>query len=234
MINTDIKIGAMICTRSENLSSTTKALVSYLSRAKVAVKLLVNKKSIFEAYNQGLNLFKEDGFGPDDVLILCHDDIEIFNDPNHLRRLMFEVSLNPEIGFVGPAGTTYLGEDATWWNHENWGKGLHSGFVMHGDPYKIDTTYYGNYQEVVVLDGLFLASPVRVLEKIGLDKPETFEGLWDFYDLEYTMKARARGYKNYTKPILLRHESFGALAGRDSWIKNKIAFTEKWHPPVKL
>ena len=88
--------------------------------------------------------------------------------------------------------------------------------------------------EVVVLDGLFLAAPIRVLEKIGLEKPETFEGNWDFYDLEFTMKARSRGYKNYTKPILLRHESFGNLAGRDSWIKNKIAFTDKWHPPVKL
>ena len=233
-MNTEIKIGALICTRSEAISSTTKALVSYLSRAKVKVKLLVNKKSIFSAYNEGLNLFKEEGYGPDDILILCHDDIEIFNDPMHLRRLMFETSLNPEIGFIGPAGTTYLGKDATWWNHDNWNKGLHSGFVMHGNSYNLGSTFYGNYREVVVLDGLFLASPIRVLEKINLEKPREFEGEWDFYDIEYTTKARSRGYKNYTKPIILRHESFGNLAGRESWYKNNEAFITKWLPPLTL
>lgn len=224
----------MICTRSENLSSTTKSLLAYLSRAKVAVKLLVNKKSIFSAYNEGLNLFKADGYGPDDVLILCHDDIEIFNDPFHLRRLMFEVSLNPECGFVGPAGTMYLGEDATWWNHDRWAKGMHSGFVMHGKSSDLHTTVYGPYQEVVVLDGLFLAAPIRVLTSIGLEKPEAYEGEWDFYDLEYTTMARSKGYKNYTKPVFLRHESFGELAGRESWIKNNEAFKARWPLPAKL
>ena len=136
-------------------------------------------------------------------------------------------------GFIGPAGTTYLGTDAVWWNHVNWSKGMHKGLVFHGKN-KLETTYYGHYGQVVVLDGLFLACRARILDDLKLTKPAFFNGEWDFYDIWYTYQAHTKGYKNKAAPILLRHESFGELAGRDSWHKNREAFISVARLPVKI
>ena len=73
-----MKIYAFICTRQEPLSDYTHKLLSYLSRCKIEVKVLVNKKSIFDAYIEGIkSIILRDS----DIVIFCHDDIEIIMDP---------------------------------------------------------------------------------------------------------------------------------------------------------
>ena len=52
--------------------------------------------------------------------------------------------------------------------------------------------YYGKPDQVVCMDGLFLAASGKVLREIGLDKPEYFEGDWDFYDIHYTVSAHKK------------------------------------------
>ena len=220
-------IYAFICTRSKKLSNTTEKLVSYLSRAKVEVKLLVGANSIFEGYQKA---FDKVNPNPNDIIIMCHDDVEIVSTSEHFSSVLTrELLLQKDVGFIGPAGTTELSNNAVWWDQEQWKLNKHSGMVFHGNSLTdCNTTFYGPYRRVVVLDGLFLAAKASTIKDIGLDKPEEFEGNWDFYDITYTMRAHEKGYHNKAAPILIIHNSSGELAGRDSWHKNRQAFIDKY------
>ena len=211
---------AVICTRSEDFPPTTQKLIDYYRNAGIEVKVIVGAKSIFQGYQAAYDAIKP---RPNDVIIMSHDDIQILMDPEKFH-LILDSNLKDTVGFIGPAGTTYLGEDATWWNHEQWRLGKHRGAVFHGDFEEQDLTYFGNYGPVVVLDGLFLACRASTLKDNILLKPSWFKGEWDFYDILYTFKAHLRGKINMCVPILLAHESRGELAGRESWHENRKAF----------
>ena len=205
---------------------------SYLSRAKVNTKFLVGQKSIFEGY---ANAFKRFDIQDNDVVILCHDDIEILTDPEVFRDIIVKTCLGVEAGFVGVAGTTHLSENAVWWDQNIWRQGKHRGHVYHGSEIMTaDSTYYGSPGQVIAMDGLFLAASGRTLKKVGLEKPEYFEGGWDFYDIHYTTTAHKSKLKNYVVPISVLHNSKGELVGRDSWHKNRQAFIERSNLPLSL
>jgi len=228
-----MKIHCIICTRDRNLNIVTQGLVKTLISYGVNVKLNAGATSIFEAYTTTVNGMNLD---PDDIVILCHDDLKIFNDQASFLAALSQC-LEPKTGIIGPAGTTSLGENAVWWDQERWAKGLHSGVVWHPGSQSLEQimrTEYGPHREVVVLDGLFLAAQKKVWDHVGLEKPEYFEGEWDFYDIHYTSKAHLLGYENYTVPISILHYSKGELAGRDSWHKNRTAFVENTKLPLEL
>ena len=191
----------------------------------------VNSSSIFSGYKRAFEQVNPD---PNDIIILCHDDLEILNSKeSFLEILLKSLTKEPKAGFVGVAGTTYLSEDAVWWNQEVWKAGLHSGYVLHGkDVCDAEPTYYGPYKEVVALDGLFLAATAKTIEKIGLDKPDYFEGDWDFYDILYTTSARKKGLINKTIPLFILHNSLGELVGRESWTKNREAYIKNNRLPL--
>ena len=98
-------IYALICTRSNKISETTDRLVTYLNKVRADVRLLTDKKSIFDAYQSEVdNLIAE----PDDIVIMCHDDIEILNDPKEFVKILKKSLSDPKVGIVGAAGTTHL------------------------------------------------------------------------------------------------------------------------------
>lgn len=224
-------IHAFICTREKCPTITRNKLTHYLSRAEVQIKLLVGQDSIFSGYKKAFELANP---RPTDTIILCHDDIEILSDIEIFKNALETHLSQHNAGFAGIAGTTYLDNDAIWWDHSRWKAGLHRGHVFHGKSnYEYDNTYYGPPDRVVAMDGLFLAAKAKTLSKIGLDKPEYFEGDWDFYDIHYTMKAHQMGLINKVVPIMVLHNSFGELAGRESWHKNREAFIKNTELPIK-
>ena len=227
-----MKIYAFICTRKEFLPDYTQNLVSYLSRCKIEVKLLIGKKSIFDAYSEAIeNIILRDK----DIVIFCHDDIEIVMDPQQFVNNIVHASRKEKSGFFGPAGTELLSNDAVWWGKQQWMDGKLKGFVMHGkDLRTAEYTYYGNPGRVVCLDGLFLGIQGRALKELNLNKPTYFEGEWDFYDIYYTVQAHQKGFYNRVEPIILLHHSFGQLAGRDSWHKNRQSFTQHHSLPIGI
>jgi len=228
-----MRIFAIICTREANLKPVTKGLVHTLSSYGVNVKLLIDQKSIFSAYQKGLDICKPE---PTDIIIYCHDDIQIFS-PRQSFIAALAKCVEADTGIVGPAGTSFLGEDAVWWNMEKWKKGYHKGAVKHlsrQDPAQVVTTSYGETGQVVALDGLFLAARAEVWEKINLKKPNYFKGKWDFYDIHYTTTAHNLGYKNYVLPIDMLHHSNGELVGRDSWHQNRQAFIANTNLPIRI
>jgi len=229
-----MNIYSLTCTRDESLSKTTSNLLEYFNRCNIKSKILTGKDSIFEAYDKGIDSI---GANFDDIIILCHDDIEILTDPKVFIHFLKEKLTKSDTGFVGIAGTKHLTRSAMWWDRETWQAGLHSGFVFHGDSLDdIHGTFFGPLGDTVVLDGVFLAATKKTLRSIQLKQPRSFEGKWDFYDIFYTFQAFHKKLKNYTVPIQIRHESIGDLAGRESWHKNKEAFITLFdkHLPATL
>ena len=228
-----MNIHAVICTRDRNdVSATTDKLLNFLCSCGIAVYLLSGAKSIFKAYK---GAFEKIAPEDDDIMIFCHDDIEIRDQPRKFVEKLTQICSLPETGFVGPAGTTKLTKSAVWWDMGVWQEGGHRGKVLHLDPDKKEyVTYYGKPDDVVVLDGLFLAAKPQVIKDVGLDKPEYFEGEWDFYDIHYTSQAFLKGYTNKVLDLDILHNSRGELVGRDSWHKNREAFIEKTKLPLEI
>lgn len=229
-----MKVSAIIPTRdSKNIPAITKNLVAYLSRADIGSIVVGNQDSIFTAHERGFRFFNSSD--PDDIFIICHDDIILGGDPIKFRETLEQSLSQRGVGFVGPAGTSFLGKEAIWWDQEVWRMGLHSGQVKHIDQAgKEYTTTYGPPNRVVVLDGLFLAATKRTLDLVGFKKPSYFEGDWDFYDIHYTTTAHLLGLENHTIHMDIVHQSRGELVGRDSWHKNREAYIKNTKLPLKL
>jgi hypothetical protein len=254
-----MNIYAIICTRDRNnVSPTTDKLLSFLCSCKIGVYLVSGATSIFEAYH---GAFEKINPNDEDIIIFCHDDIEIRENPEEFLKKLINPALLPETGFIGPAGTTYLSKNAVWWDQECWKAGKHRGRVIHLNPENPrkpnkppkrvsvnqwttdldtnqqlfeDVTYYGEPGDVVVLDGLFLAAKPSVVKDIGLEKPPYFEGGWDFYDIHYTSQAFLKGYTNKVIDLNILHNSRGELVGKDSWYKNQKAFIENTDLPLEI
>tara|TARA_R110002020_G_scaffold6364_3_gene26945 strand:- start:1727 stop:2428 length:702 start_codon:yes stop_codon:yes gene_type:complete len=214
-----MNIYSLTCTRDEVPTETTSTLLEYFSSCNIKSKLLINEPSIFSAYKKGLDSLNAN---LEDIVILCHDDIQILSDPKVFTLLLTDKLSKPGTGFVGVAGTRRFAKSAVWWDMEEWKAGSHSGIVFHGKNIpEMTATLFGQTGEVVVMDGVFLAATVKTLRSIQLTKPKKFQGNWDFYDIFYTFQTYLNGLKNYTLPIQLRHESVGSLSGRDSWHHNR-------------
>jgi len=228
-----MNIHAIVCTRSrKEITPTTDKLLSYLVSCGIKVCLIGGSTSIYRAYHGAYLKINPDA---EDIIIFCHDDIEIREKPSIFVEKLKKRLEEPATGFVGPAGTTHLGETAIWWDLDLWKQGKHRGKVIHLTPEGQEyVSPYGPPDDVVVLDGLFLAAKPKVIEDIGLEKPEYFEGEWDFYDIHYTSQAFLKGYSNRILDLNILHNSRGELVGRDSWHMNREAFIEKNDLPIKI
>ena len=227
-----MNIHAFICTRSKKLEKTTQDLVEYYNDAGIKVSLIAGARSIFSGYKSA---FEKANPAPEDIIILCHDDIEILVNKKLFLTLLIDKLSYKKNGFVGVAGTTRLGESGVWWDIKLWQDQFHSGFVLHGhDINKADPSFYGKYRRVVALDGLFLAATADTLRKVDLAKPDYLSGDWDFYDIHYTVSAHKQGFQNHTLPIMIMHHSSGELVGRDSWHNNRKAFLNKYKNDIPI
>ena len=155
-----------------------------------------------------------------DIIVMCHDDIDIISQPEDLIRNL-RVAREPNVGFVGLAGACYMPQDGAWWNARKTGSAR--GFVFQGDNEQtMMPNYFGKSGQVIFLDGCLMAATYSNLKAIGLDQPSYLDTGWDFYDIHLSYEAYLKGYTNYTIPIIARHESAGIM--RDGWFKAKEKF----------
>jgi len=101
--------------------------------------------------------------------------------------------------------------------------------ILHGnDVFHMHPTYYGNFGQCQVLDGVFLACTKKTLDSLNLNKPSYYTGDWDFYDVHLTFQADMKKLKNYAVPILAVHQSSGDGVLGDGWQENRKAFVDKF------
>ena len=193
---------AFICTREKGPTVTRNNLTHYLSRAGVQVKLLVGQDSIFSGYKKAFELTNPN---PTDTIILCHDDIEILSDIKIFINALETHLSQYKAGFVGVAGTTHLDKDAVWWDHTRWKAGLHRGHVFHGKSnYEYDNTYYGPPDQVVVMDGLFLAAKAKTLNE-NSDDNEVFNVMGQLQSLQRIKRSGELENNTEKKEQLTQH-----------------------------
>jgi len=201
---------AIIATRNtsdecHDPETTVGKLHKYLRRAGWMVYFERNRKSIFEAYTKGVeSCCAED----EDFILLCHDDIEIQTDPERFNEFLDFYLTQPDIGFVGVAGSAKMKRDCNWVSSR--APDFGAGCIFHGkSSLDMGLNHYGPRTEVVCLDGVFLATTKKVFDSIETRKPKILTGDWHWYDASYTLQAHIKGLKNYVAPIILRHESGG-------------------------
>lgn len=216
---------AFIPTRENKLK---KTILDFFDQAGWKVVPLTNFESIFEAFDTGV---RQEDIKADDLVIFCHDDIEILTNPKDFNLFIEKNLEDPKSGFVGVAGTRLLLKTAVWWEGETPTTHMNSlaGSCYHGDKKKeIYQTYFGPLGDVSVMDGLFLAAKGRTINTIQLRKPKLFTGNWDFYDIFYTAQAHLKGLRNRVIAIDLIHYSRGEIKGKTSWYENREAFQEMY------
>lgn len=196
----------------------------------LSIKVAYGAKSIYEGHNENIEFFKKSKLDDNDIIVLCHDDIDILSNHKDLVKFL-SVTRAVGVGFVGLAGGCHIPRDGAWWNSRNTKDAR--GFVFQGtDPETMTPNYFGNCGQVVVLDGCFLAATYKTLKKVGLAQPSYLESGWDFYDLHLTYKAHLAGFANYVVPIIAMHESPGIM--REGWVAARDRFMRHHASTIQL
>ena len=204
------------------MSPTTQGLRSFLSSAGWEVHFLVNEPSIFEGVS---NKCKELSLDKNDLVILCHDDIQILWGVKEFNNIIRD-SIDSRTGFLGVAGTPKLGYSnppCKWWAEEK-RPGLKGAVFQGTKTTDMFLSFFGGFGQAVAMDGVFLCAEGRVFNSIQLTKPKNFSGDWDFYDIFYTFQAHLKGLANKVIPLSIRHESLGHP--RPEWEQNRLAFID--------
>ena len=152
----------------------------------------------------------------ENVIVFIHDDIEFLRKGwgAEVLRLFNE---HEDYGIIGVAGSAQFDQGGAWWNYEK-----KFGQVLHRAEGKTWLTTFSplltkDLQDVVVIDGLFMAvHKERISENFNRD----LEG-FDFYDIAFCLANYFAGKTKIgvTTNIRLAHNSIGKL--KDSWYKNR-------------
>lgn len=213
-------ISVIICSINPGkFMAVSKNFVSVLGGAPFEIIGIHDARSLCEGYNRGIA--QSNG----DILILCHDDIEIIT-PDFHSRLRQHLK---KFDVIGCAGTTRI-------INSSWG---HAGApFIHGilaDPLgsgnRFNLHVWGGTSQVVVdsiqaLDGFFIAVNRRVIETIRFDE-KSFDG-FHVYDTDFTFSAYLSGFRlAVCKDILIIHQSRGNFD--EVYQKYDARFLKKHH-----
>jgi hypothetical protein len=181
----------------------------YLESTGWAVKFMRDCKSIFQAYNNGVKYFDP---GDEDRILLCHDDIEILLREEYFNDVIDRELRRERCGFVGLAGSTTLHENTNWVSsgHKSKAPHGHGGMIWHGKNIeKSEFSFFGNRNQAIQVDGVFMVTTGKVIKNIELRKPKIFEGGWHWYDAYYCLQAHIKGYNNFIMNLPVLHYSEG-------------------------
>ena len=157
------------------------------------------------------------------IIVFIHDDIEFLRKGwgTEVLRLF---NTHEDYGIIGVAGSAQFDENAAWWNYEK-----KFGQVLHRNEGKSWLTAFSplldkDLQEVVVIDGLFMAvHRKRITENFSRE----LSG-FDFYDIYFNLANFIAGKTKIgvTTNIRLAHNSVGTL--KPSWHENRKIINEKF------
>jgi hypothetical protein len=169
----------------------------------------------------------------DNIIVFIHDDIEFLRKGwgKELLRLFNE---HQDYGIIGVAGSAQFDANAAWWNYEK-----KFGQVLHRSEGKSWLTAFSplldkDLQEVVVIDGLFIAVDKR---KVNENFSRDLDG-FDFYDIYFCLSnyySKDWKYKiGVTTNIRLAHNSVGKL--KPTWYTNRDIVNDKFgeHYPIDI
>ena len=159
----------------------------------------------------------------ENILVFIHDDIEFLRKGwgHEILRLFDE---NQDYSIIGVAGSAQFDKNGAWWNYEK-----KFGQVLHRHDGKSWLTAFSpllekDLQEVVIVDGLFIALDKR---KISSNFDRALDG-FDMYDVSLCLQNYFDGkYKiGVTTNIRIAHNSIGEL--KPTWYQNREIINNRW------
>ena len=195
------KISAIVCSiRPEYFANIKAKLTRQFARHGFEMIGIHDAKSLCEAYNRGA------ARAIGDILIFCHDDIDIVHADFGERLLNHLASFD----VIGVAGASKL-VDADW-GHA--GLPQVHGHIIHKPPGQADVLYFAAglqapvVENIQALDGVFIGMHRKVWEAVRFDEA-TFDG-FHVYDIDFSYRAHLVGYRlAVPMDLLLIHFSTG-------------------------
>ena len=100
--------------------------------------------------------------------------------------------------------------------------------IKTGESFHLVKGPCGYFDDLVCVDGCFMATTGKVLrEGIHFDM-DTFKEGNDFYDIDFGFNILERGYKIAIADIWLLHKSSGMGSMAEPWKINRDKFIKKW------
>jgi hypothetical protein len=183
-------------------------------------------QSIFIKYNQSIEALIKDGLKQDDVVIFVHEDVKLL-DPNLVPKLEMLFKEKQDLGLTGVAGTSELSDTCRWWSNDV--KNMRGHLIQENkqQSYHLVKGIIGYSDDLVVVDGVFLAIRGKLLlDGLKFDD-KSYDG-FHFYDLDICLQVLEMKYKIGVTDILILHKSVGDISKNDDWSKNKDIFFQKW------
>jgi hypothetical protein len=180
----------------------------------------IQKKGICEVYNEAA---KQATF---DVLCFIHEDVFIHS--NNWGMSLLKVLSDETIGLVGVSGTIYKSGYPSVWpacDHSFYRTNTIQHFKNKQEPVvSIINPFNRVYEEVAVLDGVFLATKKSIFNSYFFDE-KLFKN-FHCYDLDISFNIGSDFRIVVMYDILLEHFSEGSLSR--SWVEDSIKLHEKW------
>lgn len=175
----------------------------------VQTLVITDAESMCAGYNHGM---KETDAK---YKIFMHQDVYIVNKGflNDILKLFLSDS---KIGMIGQVGNRTIPESGAAWSDGDWRRrGKVYSDVIFRTNYSTWKPIKGPYEEVVVIDGLLMATQYDIPWREDL-----FKG-WDFYDCSQSLEFIRKGYKiiipNMDKPWCLHDNDILNLSNYDKW-----------------
>ncbi len=210
-------VSAIICSnRPEYLADISRQLAEQFAAHEFEVIAITDAKSLCEGYNRGAARAKGE------VLIFCHDDIEIVH-ADFGSRVLAHLDDFDAIGVIG-------GDELVNGNWSHAGPPHLHGQIIHrpkdgqGYLYFAAGFHANPARDIKALDGVFIAVQRHVWEKLRFDE-DTFDS-FHLYDADFTYRAAKAGYRvGVALDLLLIHFSTGTYDAR--WQKYNMRFLAK-------
>lgn len=178
------KICFIICTNNKFLIRECRLYIDQLNIPpgyEVETIEIWDAKGMAEGYNRGMA--QSDA----KYKIYLHQDVLIINH-NFLEDILLLFRSNPNLGMLGMVGNSMLSKEVT-----PWGTGAKRIGDLYADVINNSVrSYFGtadrDYQNVIVIDGLLMATQYDLTWRADL-----FQG-WDMYDLSQSMEFWRAGY----------------------------------------
>ncbi len=179
----DKKIAFIICTNNDRWYN---ECVQYLSRLELPdgfdadVLQIVDAESMASGYNEGMHASDAK------YKIYLHHDVFIIRT-DFILRVIKSFQENPEVGIMGVIGTDKIVQDASYWDHWDYGKVYALDAML---PFKVcgPNIYTEGITSAKAVDGMILMTQYDVEWR-----EDIFTG-WDFYDVSQCFEFARKGY----------------------------------------
>lgn len=215
------KICFIMCSNDERLA---EECILYLKQLAIPegyetqILVIKNADSMAAGYNRAMKQTdaKYKVYLHQDVLIVYRD---------FLKEMLKLFGKYPKLGMIGVVGNTSLAEDGCPWSDGIWRRigDLYTDNVDQGTR-NLFAEIDGDYENVMVLDGLLLAT------QYDLPWRENLFGGWDFYDCSQSLEFQRAGYEvgvpRMEEPWCLHDNDVLNLENYEQW---RNVFAEEYH-----